>query len=140
MFGEGLGGQGTAARDTCWSWFGCGAMGTAYGLGNSRNPGAPGNPQPPFPGAPALCTLPTAGFDGAVWFRFSSRHAAVVQFCFGDVSTRGLRFGSTTTPNGSVTAGSTPVINGNNNSDWAVLQQLAGRKEGFNQDISTLSE
>jgi len=124
MFGESVGGTGVGPRDTCWSWFGCGAMGTAYGLGRSNVP-APNVP-------PALGAQPPAQNDGAEWYRFSSRHAAVVQFCYGDCSTRGLRFGSTTSPN--------TANNANNTSDWAVLQQIAGRKDGYNNDISNLQD
>jgi prepilin-type N-terminal cleavage/methylation domain-containing protein len=141
MFGEGLGGCGTGVRDTAWSWFGVGSLGTAYGLGNSH---IPAYPQPATSAAvltpPAMNTAPTAGQDGAVWYRFSSRHAAVVQFCYGDVSTRGIRFGATTTSDTSIDPNAQPQTPGNNPSDWAVLQQLAGRKEGFNQDISTISQ
>jgi len=123
MFGEGLGGQGVGARDFTWTWLGCGAMGTAFGLGRNNVPG-PGDDTPPI-GSP-----PVPGQDGACWYRFSSNHAAGVQFCFGDCSVRALRFGSTTTPD--VTNG------GNNRTDWAVLQQLAGRQEGFSSDASAL--
>ena len=145
MFGEGLGGCGTGVRDTAWSWFGVGALGTAYGLGNSHTPAYPqpdpltGNP-PAALIPPAMNTAPQPGMDGAIWYRFSSRHAAVVQFCYGDVSTRGVRFGSTTTSDTSVDATVVPPTPGNNPSDWAVLQQLAGRKDGFNQDASSLSQ
>jgi hypothetical protein len=100
-------------------------MGTAYGLGKAGGT-APSDPPP------LTLTGPTAGQgqDGAAWYRFSSRHAAVVQFCFGDCSVRGLRFGSTTTANA--------ANGGNNPSDWAILQQLAGRKDGFNNDTTSL--
>jgi len=146
MFGESLGGVGTGpfTRDTCWSWFGVGACGTAYGLGRGQllapNYAAVGTQT-----APALPYAPngTTDLGGACWFRFSSRHAAVVQFCFGDCSTRGLRFGSTTTGTGAalgVGAGAVPPVNGNNSTDWAVLQQMAGRHDGFNQNISNISE
>jgi prepilin-type N-terminal cleavage/methylation domain-containing protein len=100
MFGEGLGGRGTGVRDFAWGWFGWGMCPTAWGLtrGNSISP--------------------VSG-----WYQFTSRHAAVVQFCFGDVSTRGVRFGTTNqffTP------------------DWWVLQKLAGRTEGDNRDSSSI--
>jgi prepilin-type N-terminal cleavage/methylation domain-containing protein len=123
MFGEGLGGQGVGVRDFTWTWFGCGAMGTAFGLGRSNIPG-PGDDTPPI-GSP-----PPPGQDGACWYRFSSRHAAGVQFCYGDCSVHVLRHGSTTMP--VLTNG------GNNNSDWAVLQQLAGIQDGYNNDTSVL--
>jgi hypothetical protein len=123
MFGEGLGGQGIGVRDFTWTWFGCGAMGTAFGLGRSNIP-CPGDDTPPI-GSP-----PPPGQEGACWYRFSSRHAAGVQFCYGDCSVHVLRYGSTTMP--VLTNG------GNNNSDWAVLQQLAGGQDGYHQDTSAL--
>src|SRR5262249_8329248 len=129
LFGEGLGGCGTGVRDTAWSWFGVGSMGTAFGLGNSHTPAY----QQPATSAAVLTppnpmsAPPVAGMDGAIWYRFSSRHAAVVQFCFGDVSTRGIRFGATTTSDTSIDPNAQPQTPGNNPSDWAVLQQLAGR-------------
>jgi prepilin-type N-terminal cleavage/methylation domain-containing protein len=131
MFGEGLGGKGTGARDFAWSWMGCGTLGTGYGLGRG-NIDMPA----PFNDTPAVAigvVPPSTDLGGACWYRFSSRHAAVVQFCFGDVSTRGVRFGNTTVPN--MTTG---VPLGNNNSDWNILQQLAGRKDGFNNDASAI--
>jgi prepilin-type N-terminal cleavage/methylation domain-containing protein len=110
MFGEGIGRtelnntltQVTAPDAYAWSWFGVGAIGTGFGM--SR--------------------------DG--WrLRFSSRHPAVVQFCFGDCSVRGVRFGTT--------AWDGQTINANSPSpDWFLLQQLGGRKDGFSADTSTL--
>ncbi len=123
LFGESLGRQGVGTPDFAWTWFGCGAMGTAYGLGKSSVP-CPGD------GTPALGNPPTPGSDGASWYRFSSRHASGVQFCFGDASVRTVRYGTTTQPNLS--------NNGNNSSDWAVLQQLAGRRDGFMNDPSSI--
>jgi prepilin-type processing-associated H-X9-DG protein len=125
MFGESLGGQGIGLRDFTWSWMGCGAMGTVWGLGNPRTPCVGHN-------APAQGTQPPPGNDGASWYRFSSRHAAGVQFCWADGSVRLIRFGSTTKPD--------MTNNGNNISDWAILQQLAGRKDGFNNSTGTILE
>jgi hypothetical protein len=138
LFGESLGGVGVGPRDTAWTWFGVGSMGTFYGLGNSRvgllpDPTAQGQQQtsPGFAGY-----IPPPNGDGPSWYRFSSRHAAVVQFCFGDVSTRGVRFGATPAPNG--TPGGPLNTPGNNTSDWALLQQLAGRIDGFSNDTSNI--
>jgi prepilin-type N-terminal cleavage/methylation domain-containing protein/prepilin-type processing-associated H-X9-DG protein len=125
LFGETLGGQGVAGRDFAYAWFGCGALGTGWGLGNPRVP-APGHDPP------ALGTAPAAGTEGASWYRFSSWHPAGVQFCFCDGSVRLIHFGTTTQPS---LAG-----NGDNGSDWAVLQQLAGRKDGYLQDPAALME
>jgi prepilin-type N-terminal cleavage/methylation domain-containing protein len=132
MLGETLGGQGVGNRDSVYTWF-AGSMGTYYGLGRSSLPCAVNVPtststnltSPPVPYTPT-----TADPGGAAWFRFSSRHAAVVQFCFGDVSTRGVRFGATTRSSGVL----------DTTSDWGVLQQLAGRKDGLNQNASALIE
>jgi prepilin-type N-terminal cleavage/methylation domain-containing protein len=118
MFGEGLGGNGVGARIHSWCWFGVGAMGTGYGLGRAN---IPADDEPP-----ALGDTPPPGTDGAHWFRFSSRHPAGVQFCFGDCSVRQIRFGTTTQPSASLT------------SDWAILQQLAGRKDGYNNNPSAI--
>jgi prepilin-type N-terminal cleavage/methylation domain-containing protein len=125
LFGESLGGQGVGPRDFVWSWMGCGAMGTAWGLGRANIP-APGHNPPP------MGSLPPTGNDGASWYRFSSRHAAGVQFCFGDGSVRTLKFGATTQPD--------LTNNCNNGSDWAVLQQLAGRRDGLLHDAAGILE
>ncbi len=122
LFGEGLGGNGYGKRVHAYSWFGVGAMGTGYGLGRSA---LPSSDDPP-----ALGTPPAANHIGAHWYRFSSRHASSVQFCFGDGSVRSIRFGSTAFPD---------LSNGGfNGSHWALLQQLAGRKDGFNRDVTDL--
>jgi hypothetical protein len=126
LFGESLGGSVVNGRDLAWSWFGVGAMGTAYGLGRANVP-APIDPPP-------LGSVPPSGQDGAAWYRFSSRHPHVVQFCLADCSTIALRYGKTTIPD---LSGDPP---GNNSSDWALLQQLAGRKDGFKNDIANLLE
>jgi prepilin-type N-terminal cleavage/methylation domain-containing protein/prepilin-type processing-associated H-X9-DG protein len=120
MFGEGLGGNGIGARVHAWSWFGVGTMGTGYGLGRGN---IPCDDVPP-----PLGVQPPAGQNGAHWYRFSSRHAAGVNFCFADGSVRMVRFGNTTTP----TLGTS--------SDWAILQQLAGRRDGLNNDPSGILE
>jgi prepilin-type N-terminal cleavage/methylation domain-containing protein len=59
---------------------------------------------------------------------FSSRHTAVVQFCFADGAVRGVSRGGTLW-NGP----GTPVSN-----DWYVLQQLGGMRDGGTRDTSTL--
>jgi prepilin-type N-terminal cleavage/methylation domain-containing protein len=127
MFGEGLGGMtadGTA-KAAAWTWIGVGAMGTAYGLGRAGMP-APGGPVPP-----ALGTVDPNN-TGAQWYRFSSRHNSGVQFAFGDASVRTIRFGNTTQPDLSG--------NGSNGSDWSLLQQLAGRRDGLSRDVSSILE
>jgi hypothetical protein len=112
MIGEGIGGDGKI-RDFCYSWFGCGHLGTKFGLG--RAIASDGS------GSGATGTL------GSTWTRFSSRHASGVQFAYGDGSTRTVKFGQTTTRN--------PASN-----DWYLLQQLSGKNDGLNNDTSSLTE
>jgi prepilin-type N-terminal cleavage/methylation domain-containing protein len=126
MIGETLGGQGVGNRDSAHAWF-CGSLGTYFGLGRSNLANANASLAQLSPTVPY--TRPTTDLGGACWYRFSSRHSAVVQFCFGDCSTRGVRFGTTIDPQ--------PLVL---TSDWAILQQLAGRKDGYNQNPSSLIE
>jgi hypothetical protein len=121
MFGEGLGGNGVGQRVHVWSWFGVGAMGTGYGLGRGNVSNVTDIP-------PALGAAPAADQMGAHWYRFSSMHSAGVQFSFGDGSVRTIKFGNTIQPSVSLT------------SDWAILQQLAGHRDGYNNDTSALME
>jgi prepilin-type processing-associated H-X9-DG protein len=105
MFGESLGGKGVGERDHAFAWFGCGALSTGWGLGKANvDPSVNAN-------------------EAATWFKFSSRHASSVQFCFGDGSVRGLRFGTT---------GTWLSV------DWWILQQLAGMNDGRFDDHSVL--
>lgn len=110
MFGEGLGGFGIGDRGTAYTWFGVGCLGTGLGLGR-------GNTESGLNG-------------GAAYWRFSSRHAAGVQFAYGDGSVHTLRFGATAWLGG----GPSP------STDWALLQQLAGRKDGYSNDTSAITE
>lgn len=73
----------------------------------------------------------TGGVDagGAAYWRFSSRHTAGVQFAFGDAGVRTVRFGNT------AWLGFGPV-----NNDWPLLQQLAGRRDGYVSDTSSILE
>jgi len=108
MFGEGLGGTATGARDRAWSWMGVGSMVTYYGLSKT----------------------PPAENPSTAHYRFGSRHASGVQFAFGDGSTRNIRFGET--------AKVPAKLSADKGTDWVVLQQLAGRKDGLNFDTSAL--
>lgn len=125
MFGESLGDFPNAAnqRSAVYSWMGAGSLTTWRGLGVRGQPGSNGGP-----------TLN----------RFSSSHAAGVQFAFGDGSVRTVRQEGTsgTGSNGwngagnpwdaPFTAGSTP--------QWQALQQLAGWKDGYRVDFSQISD
>jgi prepilin-type processing-associated H-X9-DG protein len=62
---------------------------------------------------------------GADWFRFSSRHMSVVQFCFADGSVRGVRYGTTTT-----------MLS----PDWYILAQLSGVCDGMCNNTDSLLE
>jgi prepilin-type N-terminal cleavage/methylation domain-containing protein/prepilin-type processing-associated H-X9-DG protein len=106
MFGETLGGFDPTTysrRITIMSWFGVGAMGTKFGLGQpGLQFGDPNHPDAP----------------GAGWPTFSSRHPGGVQFCFADGSVHLLKFGQTT------------VRRKHCSNDWYVLNALAGMKDG----------
>jgi prepilin-type N-terminal cleavage/methylation domain-containing protein len=138
MFGEGVGGQfpgtynrpdGTSfsvgQRDYYWAWATCGALSAKFGLAPNGgfNPGNNG-----------------ANLSGG-WNYFGSRHLGVVQFCFGDGSVRPLRIGNTGVRN---PVGIGTVVNGNpdatmQTSDWAVLQQLAGIRDGYSATTTTIA-
>lgn len=119
MFGETIGGVGVGAKDFYATWIGGGAMMTAAGL-------ARGNVNDPY--------------AGAQWYNLSSRHAAGVQFAFGDASVRTLRFGNTT---GFITGfgmTSTTFPYNTLTHDYMILQQMAGRRDGFSNDTSSMTD
>ncbi|HQR09561.1 MAG TPA: DUF1559 domain-containing protein [Gemmatales bacterium] len=64
---------------------------------------------------------------GAAYYRFSSRHVTGVQFAFGDASVHTIRFGTTAW-----------LGFGNVGKDWPLLQQLAGRRDGYTNDTSSI--
>jgi prepilin-type N-terminal cleavage/methylation domain-containing protein len=72
--------------------------------------------------APTFWGLSAAGARAA-WYQFSSAHAGIVQFAFGDGSVRPLRPGQT------AAIGS---------SDWYLLQQLAGYKDNLRANTSPI--
>jgi hypothetical protein len=123
MFGEGIGGpfNGNPLAGTVepydgirrWSWgiFGTGYITTKYGLGVVNQPGHPA----------------TSVTRGATFPRFSSKHAAGVQFAMGDSSVRLVRFGATCQRN--------PA-----SEDWWLLQQLAGYKDGLTENAAALTD
>jgi len=135
MFGEGLGGvvpgtlpNGTSygRRDYYWSWAGVGALGTKFGLAPGSAPNPAGN------GANIL----------GGWNYFSSRHPGpAVLFAYGDGSVRSLRVGATGVRNpigvGTVTNGFPDAIM--QQSDWCILQQLAGTRDGYGADASKIA-
>jgi len=118
MFGETIGGVGVGAKDFYAAWIGAGAMMTAPGL-------ARGNVSDPY--------------KGAQWYNFSSRHAAGVQFAFGDASIRTIRFGNTTgflDAGWGTTVGTFPYNTPTH--DYMLLQQISGRRDGLTNDTTSI--
>jgi prepilin-type N-terminal cleavage/methylation domain-containing protein len=128
LFGEGLGGTGTGpgARDFCWSWAGVGAISTWFGLGRST-----------LPQDPALAFYLQ---KCSMWGNFSARHAAGVQFCFGDCHVGTVRYGNTQFTNVTdlLNAVNLPPTTALLTSDWGILQQLVGRRDGYNFDTASM--
>jgi prepilin-type N-terminal cleavage/methylation domain-containing protein len=109
MIGEGIGGVSVGPRDFAYAWMGGLAMPLYWGLGPGGIPSANG---------------------GADWFRLGSRHAAVVQFAFGDGSVRGVRFSPSTSQSWAT----------NNSAQWFTLMEMVGRRDGGRRDISMITE
>ena len=103
MYGESVGGNATGDRGYAWCWWGWGVCATYWGIG---------------------ATNQSSATNGPAWYRFSARHAAGAQFCFGDGSVRTVRYGNTTLAFASF--------------DWYVYQQLAGRRDGYTVDFGVL--
>jgi prepilin-type N-terminal cleavage/methylation domain-containing protein len=109
MFGESIGGgapypANTGNLNVKHTWAGSGALGTKFGL---RAP-------------------PQGGGPGPGWQFYSSTHTGIVNFCFGDGSVRGVRYGGTDQRNPAAVS-------------WYVLQSMAGRMDGETRDIASLS-
>jgi len=131
MFGEQLGGSGTASRDFVASWMGTGMNGTWFGLGRGNGD----SKKNPDGQADSFFVI------GATPYNFSSRHAAGVQFAFGDGSVRTVKFGQTVLTHAEYPLTFQPPIPASfQTTDWGILQQLAGRHDGFNNDASSLLE
>jgi hypothetical protein len=114
LFGEGLGRVTNGKRNSAWSWIGVGAISAAPGLHGPRD---------------------------AVPSGFASRHSAVVQFCFADGSVRGLRREGTPWDVSSFLAQGVPLYRcprPEPGSNWWVLQQLAGMRDGRTLDTSPI--
>jgi prepilin-type N-terminal cleavage/methylation domain-containing protein/prepilin-type processing-associated H-X9-DG protein len=62
--------------------------------------------------------------DNAEWYNFTSRHPGVAQFAFGDGSVRAIRNN----------AGTAVYVS----HAWYLLQQVAGYKDGFTNDTSSI--
>lgn len=122
MFGETLCGLGVGARDTVMAWSGCAALMTASGLARGNLDGDVFN---------------AGTFSGSYYWNFSARHAAGVQFAFGDGHVGTLKYGNTTGLAGWGTSNAAYPFN-DPKSDYLILQQLAGRRDGLNNDASAL--
>jgi len=80
---------------------------------------------------------------GANPYNFSSRHAAGVQFSWGDGSVRTVKFGQTVPTQAQFNQTfSVPwaANSGLELTDWGLLQQIAGRRDGLNNDPSSILE
>lgn len=134
MFGEGLGGNGVGDRGTTWSWIGVGLCNLSTGLGR----GTIDCRIDPATGIASTTTLYPYG--GGAWRGgFSARHAAGVQFAFGDGSVRTVRYQAkmefadllnffTVSPPPTAS-----LISGG-----GLLIQLGGRRDGYNNDVSSI--
>lgn len=114
MFGESLGGRSTGQPLFAYPWIGSNVMETRFGL-------------------------PATGADSD-WRQYSSLHAGTVLFCFGDGSVRPLRAGGSNNFTAPATgpgayAYTYPTAPP---SEWSVLQQLAGFKDGQAVDPSSI--
>jgi prepilin-type N-terminal cleavage/methylation domain-containing protein len=99
FLGESLGDQDTGPHQYGLGWIGCGTYPIANGLPTGEGP--------------------------TYWANFSSRHTAVVQFCFGDGSVRGIRKGI---------SGTSPF-----SQDFVTFALIAGWQDGTVVDASTIS-
>jgi prepilin-type N-terminal cleavage/methylation domain-containing protein len=114
LFGESLGGRPSGQRDFVFSWIGIGSLGTKNGIGDNNSSG---------------------------WAYFNSRHNGVILFANADGSVRGVRASGTQVRN-PVSQGS--FVNGIPDAlaiqtEWAILQAMAGYRDGMQYDVSKLS-
>jgi prepilin-type N-terminal cleavage/methylation domain-containing protein len=120
MFGESVGGYDASnQREYAFCWMGAGHLATHKGLATRGRPYATG---------------------GAGAERFSSVHAAGVQFVMGDASVRTLRTDGSTDGGINGAGNPTNVFNLTNGTpEWRALQQLAGWKDGTSVDLNAIS-
>jgi prepilin-type N-terminal cleavage/methylation domain-containing protein/prepilin-type processing-associated H-X9-DG protein len=138
LFGEGLGGNGAGTRDFAWSWMGVGMVNLAVGLGRST---IPSNVDPATGQAGPLGTWFVYS-GGAGFGNFSARHAAGVQFAFGDGSVRTVRYGAAK-PNSFADwswVTTSPFPAARLTSDFGLLLQMGGRRDGYNNDVSSIAD
>lgn len=116
MYGESLGDTIIPTRGYCNLWIDSATLTTVYGIGRANINGG-------------------STIGGSNWYNFGARHAAGAQFAFGDASVRTVRYGTTCQQPPSATAAITAVWL---TSDWGVFQQLAGTRDGYNNDTSSI--
>ena len=128
MLGESLGGNRLQITDSVTPWIVPNGTGTGAGLGrgNEWNEDCDPSGQGWNPNNQTL--------RGGSWWRFSSMHSSGCVFAFGDGSVRTIKYGQTTPPIGNITAATPLTI------DYMLLMQLAGRKDGLNNDTSSITE
>ncbi len=126
LLGESLAGNRAGACDSVCPWISPVQIAVGAGLGRGNVPNEDMDPSGNG-WNPANQNL-----RGGAWWRFSASHAAGVQFAFGDASIRTIRYGQTTPPTANITT-ATPLT-----LDYMLLMQLAGRRDGFNNDTSSI--
>jgi prepilin-type N-terminal cleavage/methylation domain-containing protein/prepilin-type processing-associated H-X9-DG protein len=126
FIGESLGGERTKQTDYVIPWIAPAAMAVGAGLGKGNSPNEDNDPNGWNPN--------NRNPRGGGFYRFSARHAAGCQFAWGDGSVRTVKYGDTLPPATDVTTATPLTI------DYMILLQLAGRKDGLNNDSSSLLE
>ncbi|MFT3878216.1 MAG: DUF1559 domain-containing protein [Gemmatales bacterium] len=122
MFGESLGDSLIPNRQYCFMWPDSCTLATIYGLGRGNING-------------------NIYWAGAYYNNFSAVHSAGVQFVRGDASVVTLKYGNTTVLAPTFYGVANPTITvAQQQSDWGILQQLAGRKDGLNNDTSSITD
>ncbi len=120
MAGESLGDHVIPTRDYVQPWHDVAVVTSIYGVGRSQLDGN--------------TIFSTGANGGAHYLNFSSRHAAGAQFVMGDASVRTIRFGNTW----QIPALFNPPTAAMLTSDWGLFQQMAGRRDGYTQDLSSI--
>jgi len=125
LFGETLGGQGIGVRDYVVVWIGNSVLATGAGLGRGNLPNE---------------DYAVNGWDvngpevGAAWWRFSSRHPAGVQFCYGDGSVRVVRHGNTRP----ITILDPNLTTFDTSNGYNLLLQMSGCNDGLRHDVAAI--
>jgi len=117
LFGEGLGQMNNGVRDYAWMWMGFGTASTSRGLGDHLS---------------------------TTWSQFSSKHPNAVHFCFADGSVRaltrtGTQWTPTLLPSGPEAYALPFPLPPTSQTNWYLLQQLAGMNDGDALDTSAIA-